>query len=317
MPKSRIFFVCLVGLVILFAVSGYSQQNGIDAYPSRPVTFIIPYPPGGGTELACRLMAKEAEKYLGQPIVTLNKTGTAVGTTAISVAKPDGYTLGVIGPQASFCLPFLENVPYHPVRDFKQIMQFGGINHGIIVTANSPFKNFGDLLAHARQNPGKVTWGAIPGGLPYIVTEQIATKEKVKLTHIPFRGPTEMEPALLGGHIHFGAGDFSYSLIEAGQTRLLLLLREEPAPEYPQAPVLKDLGYGDIPAPAGLYIVAPKSVPGSIARKLEGVFTKAARDPDFVKGMRNLRIPIVYRGSQELEEYVLRNYEFFRKYLKK
>ena len=317
LPTARMFFALWIVFAFLSTGAGYTQQKEGDTYPTRPVTFIIPYPPGAGKDLSSRLIAKEAEKFLGQPVVPVNKTGTAVGTAAIAVAKPDGYTIGISGHHASFLLPLLESVPYHPIRDFKHIMQFGSYNFGIVVKSDSPFKSFKELIAHARQNPGKVTWGAPPGGMAYFITDQIAKKENVQFTHIPYKGSPEMQPALLGGHIDFGVGDFSYSLVEAGQIRVLLVLREESAPEYPKTPVLKDVGYNDIPAPACIFIVAPKGTPDGIVKTLEAAFTKAWKEPAFVKGMKDLRMPIFYRDNKELDEYAARNFEFFTKYLKK
>ena len=146
--------------------------------------------------------------------------------------------------------------------------------------------------------------------------EQIAKKEKVQITHIPFKATGEAQTALLGGHILFAAGDFNYSLIEAGEARVLFLFREERAAEYPDTPVLKDLGY-DYPFPTFICAAGPKGIPDGIVRKLEDAFGKAMKEPSFIKGMKeDLRLPIFYRGSKELSDYVANSYEVYGKMLK-
>jgi tripartite-type tricarboxylate transporter receptor subunit TctC len=146
--------------------------------------------------------------------------------------------------------------------------------------------------------------------------EQIAKKEKAQFTHIPFKGTPEVETALLGGHILFGVGDFSYAQVEAGQTRVILLLREEHSVEYPETPILKDLGYDDVPAPYYLGICGPKGIPEGIVKKLEEAFTKAMKEPAFIKGMKEVRLPIIYRSGKELDDYVAHNHEVFGKIFK-
>lgn len=172
------------------------------------------------------------------------------------------------------------------------------------------------LEAFARKNPKKVTYGTIgANSMPFILMDQIARKEGVELAHMPFKGTNETEAAILGGHVVFAAGEFSYQLLEAGQERLLLLFREEHSTEYPQTPILKDLGY-DFPFPTFFAIAAPKGIPDGIANKLEDAFAKAMKEPDFITGMKQLHVPIAYRNSKDLAAYVTFNYNYFARHLK-
>lgn len=295
-----------------------SQDADTAKYPNRPITFIVPLPPGSGPELASRLIAKEAEKILGQPIVIINKPGASqsIGVAAIAAAKPDGYTIGFAGHTGSFVIPLTEKVPYHPVKDLRQILQYGQMNVGVTVKGDSPFKKFEDIVSYARQNPKKLTYGSAgTGSLGYLAMEQIAKKEKVQFTHIPFKGSPETLTALLGGHILVGTGDITYSLLEAGEIRLVLLLADNRSTNFPQTPILKDIGY-DIPAPMFINVVGPKAMPDEIVNKLEGAFTKAIKEPSFIKGMQELRLTIVYRNSKEMGDFVAREYDTFAKVLK-
>ncbi len=312
-----LFFVVFV--VIFSSTLGYSEEEEVAKYPSRPVTYIQPFTAGVPADLAIRLISKEAEKFLGQPITVVNKPGAVgtVGVAAIASARPDGYTIGNTPHSPMFVVPHLEKLPYHPVKDFKMIMQFGGFNMGVIVKADSPFKSFKDLINYARQHPKKLTYGtAGMNSMQFIIMEHIAKIEKVHITHIPFKSTGEAQTALLGGHILFAAGDFNYSLLESGDIRLLLLFREERADEYPKTPILKDIGY-DFPVPTFICAAGPKGTPDGIVKKLESAFSKAIKEPAFIKGMKeNLRLPVVYRNSKDLNEYVAYNYEAYGKTLK-
>jgi tripartite-type tricarboxylate transporter receptor subunit TctC len=304
-------------LFFLVAGSGYAQED-VAKFPSRPMTFIVPLPAGSGGDVASRLIAKEAEKFLGQSITVVNKPGGSytIGAAAIAASKPDGYTMGYTTPASLVITPFLEKLPYHPLKDLQRIIQFGEMTFGVVVKSDSPFKSFENLMSYARQNPKKVTYGT--GGahsFSNLAIERIAKKDGVQLTHIPFKGGAEMQAALVGGHVQFSAGDFNVALLEAGQTRLLLLLTEGPRVEYPQTPFLKDIGY-DIPYPAMSMVSGPRGIPEGIIKKLEEAFAKAMKEPAFIKGMKELRLTVSYRSGKDLEDYVVHTYEVFEKLMK-
>lgn len=298
-------------------MTGWAEEE-VSQFPTRTITYIQPFSAGVPADIAMRLISKEAEKFLGKPIIVLNKPGAAgtIGVAAVAAAAPDGYTIGNTPHSPMFVVPHLEKVPYQPVGDFKMIMQFAAFNMGVIVRADAPFNSFKDLITYARQNPGKLTYGtAGTNSMQFIIMEQVAKREKVQLMHVPFKATGDAQTALLGGHILFAAGDFNYSLIEAGKARLLLLFREERAAEYPQTPILRDMGY-DFPIPTFICVAAPKGLPDGIAKKLEDAFTKAMKEPGFIKGMKDLRLPIVYRNSRDLNAYVSQNYETYGQMLK-
>ena len=202
------------------------------------------------------------------------------------------------------------------MNDFKQIMQFGAFNAGLIVYADSPFKSLKDLLDYGRQNPGKMIYGTnAPNSISNLIVEQVARKENIQTKHIPFKASPEYQTAVLGGHILFAVGDFNYSLVDSGELRLLAYLSEKRAAAYPQVPTLRELGY-DIPCPVFIAVMTPKGTPDEIIKKLEDAFGQAMRQPVFINGIKDLRLTTYYRNSKELTEYVSRNYEAFGKLLK-
>ncbi len=308
--------VCLgLALVLFFPQAGSSQE----VYPNRPINFIVAFPPGGSTDLSYRMLTKETEKYLGQPIIVVNKPGGggSVGVSAVAAAKPDGYTIGM-SPSGGFLaiMPYTDKIPYHPIKDLRHIVQFASLNFALLVKADSPFKSFKDLIDYARQNPKKMTYGTnAPNSISNLIMQQINKKEGVQMTHIPFKGSADYQTALLGGHVHFTIGEFNYSLLEDKQVRVLLFLGEKHSEEYPQVPILKDLGY-DIPCPVFNGVAGPKGLSDEIVKKLEEAFTKGMQEPAFIKGMRELHVTIVHRNSKDFTELLAYNYESFGKVLK-
>ncbi len=303
-------------IVLLASGQGYADEDAAK-FPSKPIMFIMPVPSGGTIELGCRLLTKEAEKTLKQPIVMINKPGSAltVGTAAVASAKPDGYTIGFSGGPPLFLTPLLEKVPYDPIKDIRTIIQIGAPTFGVYVKADSPFKTFKDLIAFARQNPKKATYGTTGvNSMGNLMMEQVAKKENVQITHIPFKGTPEVQTALLGGHVLFGSGDFSPSLVEAKQIRLVMMLREEPSAEYPGIPTLKEL-YG-LPYPMYISIITQKAVPDAIVKKLEDAFARAMKEPSYVNGMKELHLTVSYRSGKEIDAYVAQSYAYFSNLLK-
>ena len=240
----------------------------------------------------------------------------AVGIAALAASKPDGYTIGHPGHPGVFFAPLMEKVPYHPVRDLRQIMQFGFIHVPVIVRGDSPFKTSQDMIAYARQNPYKMTYATTGGSMGQVVMETIAKKEGVHFTMIPFKGVPEMETGLLGGHVLVATtGGLNVSLLDAGKIRVLFLISEARLKDLPQIPTHKDLGY-DIPAPLLLSVAGPKGIPENIVKKLEEAFTQATKEEAFLKAMKELYLIPFYRNSKDVTDYVAKNYEVFGRLLK-
>jgi tripartite-type tricarboxylate transporter receptor subunit TctC len=314
MKSGKIVFI-IAAFVLLITQTGVAQEDA-SKYPSKPITFISPYAPGAALELSSRLLTRELEKILGQPVVVVNKPGAAnvIGTAAVAAAKPDGYTIGYTGGAPLWFTPQLEKVPYDPLKDLKMVAGYGEFNAAVAVKGDSPFKTFKDLINYARQNPKKVAYGtAGTNSITHIAFEQIAKQENVQMTHIPFQG--DLDVPLLGGHITFGGGNVTASLVESGKLRLLMMLKDVKSAEYPNVPRLKDLGY-NIPWPLFPGVIVPTAVPDAIVKKLDDAIGKAVKAPSFIKGMDDLNLPVVYRSSKELDTYIAKNYEYFNKVFK-
>jgi tripartite-type tricarboxylate transporter receptor subunit TctC len=310
--KSGRLVILIATFFLFFTQTGVAQED-VSKYPSKPITFVCPSATGTTIDLSNRLIAKELEKILGQPVVIANKPGAAfvIGTAAVASAKPDGYTIGYTGGPPLWFTPLLEKVTYDPLKDLRMVAGYGVFNAAVMVKGDSPFKTFKDVIDYARKNPKKVSFGTTgTNSIMHIAFEQIAKQENVQMVHIPFQG--DVDTPLLGGHITFGGGNVTPSLAEAKKVRLLMMLKEEKSAEYPDVPRLKDLGY-NIPWPNMASVMAPKAVPDAIIKKLDDAVAAVMKTPSVVKGMADLQLPIRYYSSKELDTYIVKNYEYYKK----
>jgi tripartite-type tricarboxylate transporter receptor subunit TctC len=304
-----ILTVFSVSILWLLPVLFSSALAAEEKFPNRPITIINPLPPGGPTDLLVRLLGEKASKTLGQPVIAMNKPGGnfVIGMTELQQAKPDGHTVGYTPPSALFVLPQTEKVPYDPVKDFKPVIQWAAMNFGVAVKADSPYKTWKDIVEASKMK--KLRYGHPgPRTIQAIVLNLMAKKEGISFINIPYKATAESQTALIGGHLDLIAGDFSYSLVEAGKIRPILMLTEIRTLEHPNVQCLKDIGY-DYPVPVPCILAAPKDTPPAIMKILEESFTKAAKDPEYIKGVTDMRLLTTYRSSADLVHYIHGSYE--------
>ncbi|HET9338588.1 MAG TPA: tripartite tricarboxylate transporter substrate binding protein, partial [Casimicrobiaceae bacterium] len=209
-----------VGVASLLASAALAQP-----FPSHPVTLIVPWPAGGSTDQVMRALATATEKYLGQTIVIENKGGAGgiLGATALVTAKPDGYTVAQM-PITVFRLPHSTKVAFDPLADFTWLIGISGYTFGVVVRADSPWKTWQELVDYAKANPGKLTYGT-PGANTslHVTMEDIAYRNNLKWTQVPFRGNADNMQALLGGHVDISADATGWGpMVDAGKFRLLV-----------------------------------------------------------------------------------------------
>jgi len=307
MKRIAIGFSAILILLLLASLSLAIAAD--EKFPTRPLSLINPLPPGGPTDIVIRLLAEKAGKALGQPVVPVNKPGGnfVIGISELQQAKPDGYTVGYLPSSGAFVLPQLEKVPYDTLKDFKPIIQYGAMNFGVVVQADSPYKTWKDIAEAGKKT--KLRYGhSGPRTLQAIVLNLMAQHEGFSLINIPYKGSPESQTALIGGHLDLAAGDFTYSLVEAGKIRPILMLADVRSPMYPNIQCLKDAGY-DYPVPVPFIVAAPKDTPAPIMKALEDAFTKAAKDPEYIKGVTDIKLLTTYRSSAELVGYMSATYQ--------
>jgi tripartite-type tricarboxylate transporter receptor subunit TctC len=272
------------------------------AYPSKPITLIVPWPAGGSTDRHLRTLAEIAGKHLGQTIVVQNQPGgggtTGPGNMALN-AKPDGYTIAQF-PMGMLRIPHMQKTAWHPLNDFSFILGVSGYTFGFVVRSDAPHKSFDDYVEAARKEPGRIDFGSTGQGTsPHLLLEELAAHAKVQLNHVPFKGNADLMQALLGGHV-MAASDASGwdKFVDAGQMRLLVTFGDKRTKRWPNVPTAKELGYQVVGnSPYGL--VGPKGMDPAVMRTLHDAFKKAMDDPKHLELLDQLNQDLWYRSGDE------------------
>lgn len=293
------------------ALSVSASARGADAqsYPSRPVTLVVPYPAGTATDITLRTLTSAAEKHFGQPFVIDNRPGGA-GTLApaqvATTAQSDGYTIAQI-PLPVFRVPFLRKVNYDPANDFTYIIGITGYVYGIVVRSDSPWKTFQELVAYAKQNPGKINYGTNgPASTQHVSMLQIAKHYGIDWVHVPFKGGPESINALLGGHIHAIADVTVWApQVDSGQLRLLVTFGAARTKRWPSVPTLKEAGF-DMVATSPYGLAGPKNLNPAVVKALHDGLKKGMDDPSFRATMDKLDQELWYQSSENYRAYALR-----------
>jgi len=271
-----------------------------DAYPSRPVTLIVPWPAGGSTDTHLRKLSEIASRHLGQSIVIENKPGgggmLGPGVMAKSAA-PDGYTIAQLHVGA-FRQPFLQKVDWDPLRDFTYIIGVSGYTFGMVVKADSPFKTLDDVVAYARANPGKMSYSSTGTGTsPHLLVEQLASKAGVQFLHVPYKGNADSTQALMGGHVMVQSDATGWGkFVDQGAFRLLVTFGDQRTRWG--APTAKELGY-DVVSYSPYGLAGPKGMDPKVVKILHDAFKKAIDDPENAKVLQMLDQVYWYKSPDE------------------
>jgi tripartite-type tricarboxylate transporter receptor subunit TctC len=282
-------------------------------YPDKPIRMLVPWSPGGGTDVLMRALSDAMSKRLGQPVVVENRSGAGGILGAQTLAggtRPDGYTLSQI-PISVFRYPqMVARPPFDPMKDFTYIAQITGYLFGTAVRADAPWRDLKGLLAYAKANPGKVTYGTPGAGTSlHITMEQIAAKEGIELTHVPFRGASENMQSLLAGDTMVCAETSAWGeLVKDGKFRLLCTWGAERAKSFPDVPTLKELGI-DIVSTSPYGVGGPAGMEPAVVSVLERVLKEALEDPAHVALLNRFDMTPAYLNSADYTVAARKQYE--------
>jgi tripartite-type tricarboxylate transporter receptor subunit TctC len=306
MMRIRKFALAGMAAMVGFSVAFGSPTTASAEYPDKPITMIIPWSPGGSTDQTARVLAKAAEKYLGQPIIVVNKPGasTTIGMAQLAKAAPDGYTIGTLSSTAYLVALRGRQLPFDPVNDFTYISYYGDNLIGIAVLDKAPWKNLKDLIEAGKKNPGKVKFGT--GGVgttQHLTTEALQSATGAKFTHIPYSGSAKSMPALLGGHVDFITEVSVWApFVESKQVRILAVATPKRSSKFPDVPTISELGMVSLRSVQA--IIGPAGIPEPIRKKLEDAFRKALSDKTFEATMQRLAMEITDIPGPEVKKLV-------------
>ena len=308
MKAIRLFNYSLIVSVVALA-GCVAEVDG--EYPSRPITIIVPYAPGGGGDTFTRAIAVQAREILGTKILVENRTGggATIGVGSVARARPDGYTLGFVSSSPVVVVPNFFDVPYDPVTDLTFLSRFVVSPYPVLVRGDSPINSFGALLEYARANPGRLRWSTAGiNGAPHIATLAALQEEGITAAFVPMQGSTEVLAGLLGGTIDMGVMSDYAGPLAAGDVRLLAEIGPEPIDGFPGIPTYKELGYPLAPT-IFFGLAGPAGLPEEVIRAWESALKTISESESFREIAQRLNGKVTYLDHQHFEELVLRDIE--------
>jgi tripartite-type tricarboxylate transporter receptor subunit TctC len=292
----------------LLAVPTVASAQG--RYPERPIRLIIPWPPGGSADAQLRSIGELATRALGQSVVIENRSGAGGTLHAVYLARearPDGYTLGQMHLSV-VRRPYLVRTPqWDATTDFTHIIGMTGWLFGVAVKASSPFQTFPEMIAYARANPGKLSFST--SGIAtsnHLAMEDLIARERVELTHVPFRGANEGVTAVLSGSVDMIADSSTWAgNVEAGQMRLLCVWSEERAPRFPNVPTLKELGY-DMVVTSPYGVSGPPRMDPGVVKVLHDVLRDGLMSQENTRVRAQFDMPLAYLNTEQYQDFIVR-----------
>jgi tripartite-type tricarboxylate transporter receptor subunit TctC len=293
---------------LLFAACAALAQA---PYPSKPVTMIVPFPPGGVADIVGRPLAAQMEKVMKQPVVVTNRTGAggAVGMAAAAKSAPDGYTI-LMALSSISIFPVSDRIqgraPAYEMKDLAPIALITADPTVLVVSADSPWHNLKEFVASAKAYPGQINYSSsgVYGTL-HVAMEIFANAAGIKLFHVPYQGGGPALTALLGGQVHALASGPAPAAgqLKGGKVRVLASWSTERLSLLPDVPTFRELGYKDVEFYIWSGMVVPAATPAPVQQRLREAVRAAVQDPAFAGAMEKVGSPVTYRDAPEFKKY--------------
>ena len=290
------------------ALTAFAVGTALAAFPEHPVRLVVPFAPGGGTDLIARTLGIGMSQALGQPVIVENKpgAGTIIGTDVVAKSAPDGYTLVVASFAHAVNPGLVPKLPYATETAFTPVMLIGRGPNVLVVRADSPFRSVKDIVEAARAKPDKLSYASQGNGTSaHLAGEMFDNLARVKMVHIPYKGAGPALTDLLGGQVDmmFATASAVGSFVESGKLRALAVTSPQPSPAFKGVPPVAETvpGYA-VESWYGLY--APAGTPSDVVAKLNAAAKKAAQSPEFRKKIEQEGLAVSAGTPQELDAYV-------------
>jgi tripartite-type tricarboxylate transporter receptor subunit TctC len=300
---------CAVTMFVaaLLPLSAVAATNA--EFPSKPVRFIVPFPPGGTVDPLARLIGARLSNALGQQFIVDNRTGGSgtIGTGIAAKANPDGYTYVFVFDTHAVNPALIPNLPFDTLKDLAPVMLVGRAPYGIITPPAKPYKTMGDVVRAAKAKPDTLTYGTVgAGSLGHLALTLAGQSGGFKLVHVPYKGGGPMTVAVIGGQIDLGIGSTALvtPFANDGRMRVLATTGDARSVTLPNVPTLIEEGYKDVTAYAWWGIFAPARTPPAIINKLHGEMVKVLNLPDVRRHLgEQLGMELMVSTPAELQKW--------------
>jgi tripartite-type tricarboxylate transporter receptor subunit TctC len=292
-------------LLLLGAAMAVSGQP----FPSKPIRLIVPFPPGGAVDFYARVVQQPLSEALGQPVVIDNKAGASgmVGAEIVAKSPPDGYTL-LLGNIASLAINvgLYTKMPYDPVRDLTAIVRTVDVNYALVVHPSVPANSVPELIAYAKANPGKLSYGSAgSGSLPHLGTELFKAQTGIDMLHVPYKGGGPMVTDLLGGTVQVVIADQANLMphVQSGKLRALAVATPRRSPNFPNLPTIAETVAG-FDATAWQGLAGPAGMPPEIVKRLNEAFNAVMAMPAVREKLNSGGLGVVGGTPEQFAQFV-------------
>jgi tripartite-type tricarboxylate transporter receptor subunit TctC len=298
-----------VAVLAFFMMGVMVEPLCAQAYPSKPVRFILPFPAGGLTDVLGRIMSQKFADALGQPIVPENRPGAGgnLGIEIAAKARPDGYTVVLSAPVIAIGPNLYKQLNYDPVKDLAPISLVAEISNVLCVRSSLPVKSLGDLVALAKANPGKLNYGTGgTGSSLQIAAEMFKSLAKVNIVHVPYKGVTQAMIGMIGSEVDMVVIGLPTSLqhIQSGKVRALAVLSERRMPELPDVPTAKEAGIDHFETSTWYGLLASGGTPRDIINRWNAEWLKIVAMPDTRDKMQKVGFEPLSSTPEQFAEFI-------------
>lgn len=290
-----------------------SLGSGHAAYPERPVNIVVPFSPGGATDILARMLAERMTEKLGQSVIVENKPGggTVIASNYVARAKPDGHTLLLAASSLGIAPSVYAKIDYDPVKDFKPVTQVASVVHVLGVHPSLPVKDIRELVAYLKANPGKVAYGSVGVGTStQLEAELFKSMAGVQMEEIPYKGSSQALTDLVAGRIQlmFDAWASSGPFVKDGRVKVLAVTTEQPSPSVPGVPPIAEAVPGFAAMP-WLGFVVPAGTPDSIIDTLYKTITEIMKEPAIQERFAALGLDAIGSDPATFGEFIKKDIE--------
>lgn len=304
----------LAVMALLVAAPAVAQ-----AWPTKPVTFVVPFPPGGSVDPLARLLSARLTNALGQQFLVENKTGASgsIGTAQVAKAAPDGYTFVVVFDTHAVNPSLIPNMPFDTVKDLAPVMLVGTAPMAIVTSPAKPYKTFADVIRAAKAKPDAINYGSVgSGSLGHLTMMLIQQAGGFGAVHVPYRGGGPMMTDAMGGQLETGIASVAAvgANVKGGKLRALITTGDKRSHTMPDVPTLSEQGFPGLSAVAWWGILAPAATPRPIIDRLNAELTKALKQPDLNKQLtEQLGMDLVISSPEGLQKWIVGEIERWTK----
>jgi len=294
---------------VALAAAALCTPAQAQGYPSKPVNIVVPFAPGGATDIMTRLLAERLSKRLGQPVIVENKpgAGTMIASEFVAKAPADGHTVLMAASSLGIAPSLYSKVNYDPVKSFAPISLVASVVHVLEVHPSVPVKTVGELIAWLKANPGKANYGSVGAGTStHLESELFNTMAGVKMVHVPYKGSAPALTDLVGGSLQvmFDAWASSGPFVKDGKTRLLAVTTAQRSKILPDVPTVAESGLPGYEAMPWLGLLAPAGTPDAVVKKFHDELIEVLKEQPVQEKFHSLGLDIIGNNPQEFAEFI-------------